>query len=253
MRQISTVRESQICAICQRNLLAGERHDVFLHAGSRRIVCELCTDRATQQGWMRESGDQAPATGRLGWIRRSQGRSKPGRLSRRSQDPAGDLLVPPEAEGLVDAGDGSLAESTEPDDLEVEPTEPSEFDLPEVAELTVNERAVRAVPTHSDMKGARAVALFNGGEHPRTIASLSRTLGAPVVSVRPSASEGSIVSIVIAWDLSWYGFEVDLADEGSGARLISQGSELEELDEPDRVPNAVADSRGMLHSAVETE
>ncbi len=103
------------------------------------------------------------------------------------------------------------------------------------------------------MKGARAVAVFNAGENPRTISSLSRTLGAPVVSVRPSASEGSIVSIVVAWELSWYGFEVDLADEGSGARLIAQGSELAELDELDRVPNAVADSLGMLHSAVESQ
>jgi len=249
MRQISTVRESQICEICQRNLLAGERHDVFLHAGARRIVCELCTERATQQGWLRESGDQAPATGKLGWIRRSQGRARPGRLSRRSPEPEVDLLVPPEAQGLVNENKAPFSDVVE----ESEVVGPSEFDLPEVAELAVNEHAVRAVPTHSDMKGARAVAVFNAGENPRTVSSLSRTLGAPVVSVRPSATEGSIVSIVVAWELSWYGFEVDLADEGSGARLIAQGSELAELDERDRVPNAVADSLGMLHSAVESQ
>ena len=84
-------------------------------------------------------------------------------------------------------------------------------------------------------------------------ASLARTLGAPVVSVRPSAKEGSIVSVVIAWELSWYGYEIDLADERAGARLIDQGTELDQLDELDRTPNAVADSSGMLHTAVEAQ
>ena len=103
------------------------------------------------------------------------------------------------------------------------------------------------------MKGARAIEVFNVGQHPRTVATLARTLGAPVVSVRPSAKEGSIVSVVIAWELSWYGYEIDLADEGAGARLIDQGTELDQLEEADRTPNAVADSRGMLHTAVEAQ
>ena len=217
------------------------------------MVCDLCTQRATQLGWIRESGDMAPASGRIGWIRRSAARSSGGRRGRRGGVDESELLVPPEAQELVERS-GEDADYL--DDQQTEPLEVvarSEFDLPAKAHLSFNERAVRAVPPHADMKGARAVAVFNAGENPRTVSSLSRTLGAPVVSVRPSATEGSIVSIVVAWELSWYGFEVDLADEGSGARLIAQGSELAELDERDRVPNAVADSLGMLHSAVESQ
>ena len=253
VRQISTSRDPSFCSVCERNLLRGEEHSAFLHGGERKIVCELCTQRATQLGWIRESGDMAPASGRIGWIRRSAARSPGGRRGRRGEVEESELLVPPEAQELVEHS-GEDAEYL--DDQQTEPLEVvgrSEFDLPAKVELSVNERAVRAVPTHADRKGARAIEVFNVGEHPRTVATLARTLGAPVVSVRPSAKEGSIVSVVIAWELSWYGYEVDLADEGAGARLIDQGTELDQLDEVDRTPNAVADSRGMLHTAVEAQ
>ncbi len=39
---------------------------------------------------------------------------------------------------------------------------------------------------------------------------------------------------------------VDLADEAAGVRVIAQGTELTELDEPDRTPHATADERGEL-------
>ena len=253
VRQISTIREPELCDVCHRNLLSGERHDVFLHGGQRRIVCELCTQRATQQGWMRESGDQAPASGRVGWNMRMPSRSLASRITRRREPEEAELLVPPEAESLI--GETDELAAIDEDAVADQPgtQERSEFDLPPSPQLEVNERAVRAVPTHADMKGARALGVFNAGPHPRTVASLARTLGAPVVSVRPSEREGSIVSVIVAWDLSWYRYEVDLADEGAGARLIDQGSELEELEERDRVPNAVADSQGRLHSAVESQ
>ncbi|MCX6371155.1 MAG: hypothetical protein NTZ58_07880 [Solirubrobacterales bacterium] len=253
VRQISTSRDPSFCSVCERNLLRGEEHSAFLHGGERKIVCELCTQRATQLGWIRESGDMAPASGRIGWIRRSAARSPGGRRGRRGEVDESELLVPPEAQELVEHSgeDADYLDGQQTEPLEV--VGRSEFDLPAKVELSVNERAVRAVPTHADRKGARAIEVFNVGEHPRTVATLARTLGAPVVSVRPSAKEGSIVSVVIAWELSWYGYEVDLADEGAGARLIDQGTELDQLDEVDRTPNAVADSRGMLHTAVEAQ
>ena len=46
-------------------------------------------------------------------------------------------------------------------------------------------------------------------------------------------------------------FEVDLADEAAGVRHTGQGAELEELDEADRSPNAIADETGELHAAVQ--
>ena len=53
----------------------------------------------------------------------------------------------------------------------------------------------------------------------------------------------------MAWELSWYRFEVDLADEAAGPRVAGQGSELDELDPEDRTPNAAADETGALHLA----
>ena len=109
------------------------------------------------------------------------------------------------------------------------------------------DRLVHAIPTNADMKVARAIELFNASQHPRTVSGLSRTLGAPLVSVRPSLTEGSIVTVVVGWELSWYRFEIDLADEAAGVRRTGQGAELGELDEADRSPNAVVDEHGVLH------
>ena len=98
---------------------------------------------------------------------------------------------------------------------------------------------------------SRALELFNGSEHPRTVAGVARSLGGPLVAVRPSQTEGSVVGITVAWELSWYRYEVDLADEAAGVRVIAQGTELSELDEADRTANAGANERGELSLAAE--
>ena len=104
---------------------------------------------------------------------------------------------------------------------------------------------IHAVPTNGELKASRAVDLFNGSEHPRTVAGVARSLGPPAVTVRPS-DEASVVGIVVAWELCWYRYEVDLADEAAGVRQTGQGDELVELDPADQVPNAAADERGEL-------
>lgn len=55
MRSIVTSQPDVACAVCGRRLLRGEHPDVFLEAGERRMVCELCADRAQQGGWLREA------------------------------------------------------------------------------------------------------------------------------------------------------------------------------------------------------
>jgi hypothetical protein len=92
----------------------------------------------------------------------------------------------------------------------------------------------------------RAIAMFNAGEHPRRVAGVARSLGAPVVSVRPDKDLGSLVSIVIAWELCWYRYGVDVEDPDAGARVLAQGTELSELAREERVANAVADELGAL-------
>jgi hypothetical protein len=67
------------------------------------------------------------------------------------------------------------------------------------------------------------------------------------VAVNPSASQASVVQIVVAWELCWYRYEVDLADQGAhGVRSAGQGYELTELEPHEQAANAAADEHGLL-------
>jgi hypothetical protein len=89
-----------------------------------------------------------------------------------------------------------------------------------------------------------ALELFNAGEHPRRLAGVARSLGAP--SVRATRTAEATVAIVVAWELCWYRYEIDVAGESQHAQLTAEGMELEELPGEDRIANAVADERGAL-------
>ncbi len=106
------------------------------------------------------------------------------------------------------------------------------------------------VSTAGELKVARALEVFNAGEQPRRVAGVARSLGAPTVTVRPLEDSGSTVAIVVAWELCWYRYEVDLGDEAAGSQLVAQGMELDELPEEDRLANAAADERGELSALI---
>ena len=94
---------------------------------------------------------------------------------------------------------------------------------------------------------ARAAEVFNASEHPRTVAGVARSLGVPSVAVNPSPQHASVVQIVVAWELCWYRYEVDLAEQGAhGVRPAGQGYELAELSPHEQAANAVADEHGLL-------
>jgi hypothetical protein len=217
-KSISTSTPVVSCDVCGRTLLRGEQADVFLAGGMRRNVCELCTQRASHEGWIREGLDDATVRSRA---HNGRSRSFLARLRQRRAD-AQAMHEELEAENAGEA----------PTPAEPVPQQP---------------RSVHAVPTNADMKMARALDLFNASSHPRTVSGVARSLGAPIVAARPSATEGSVVTIVVGWELSWYRFEVDLADEAAGPRITGQGTELAELDAADQVPNAAADDHGQLH------
>jgi hypothetical protein len=241
-RQIATNQSAVVCDVCGRTLLRGEQASVFLAGGSRRMVCELCTPRAAHEGWIREGlGDEVLTAHAR---RRDRGGSFLARLRGRrnghGHSDSGDLLESPFPE------DDPVPEPDEQEPVAVARPPRPPAPAPPEPEAWREPRHVRAVPTNADMKRSRAVDVFNGSDRPRTVAALARSLGAPFVVVRPSETEGSIVTIVVGWELCWYRYEVDLADEGSGVRQTGQGDELTELDEPDTVPNAAADERGEL-------
>jgi hypothetical protein len=108
-------------------------------------------------------------------------------------------------------------------------------------------RHVRAIPSSAEQKVSSAVDAFNASEYPRTLAGIARSLGPPIVSVRPVPDRPSLVDVVAAWELCWYRYEVDLAEEDlGGVRVAAQGDELGELDDEQLSANAVCDDRGAL-------
>ena len=66
--------EEIVCDVCGRTMLKGERAEPYLAPGGQRmLVCELCTDRAYAEGWIRESAhDELPASSRRHEPRRSR-------------------------------------------------------------------------------------------------------------------------------------------------------------------------------------
>ena len=234
---IKTNQEDVACDICGRTLLRGEHAEDFLAAGQRRQVCELCTARAQNEGWIRESGgDDLALRHPRG---EGRGRSFLDRLRTRR-------------ERAREVNDEMAAEEAGPASPPAPPPsrrrERDRDEAPEpIAEAARRPRHVRAVPTNADLKMERALEVFNASDHTRTVGGVARSLGAPEVCVRPLPERPSVVSITVMWELSWYRYEIDLSDEAGGVRRDAQGDELSELADDDKVANAAADDRGGLH------
>ncbi len=237
-RTIVTSQPDVACDVCERRLLRGEQPDVFLAGGRRRTVCELCAPRATHEGWLREADRHSVS---LPAARTRRGRNLLDRL-RQLRDSAEDQAAL--------SGRPSLQEPPVGDPYESERQASYDFLAPSIAADAQLPIAPEAPLTGGDLKVERALAVFNAGEHPRRVAGVARSLGPPEVSVSPVEESGGRVAIVVAWELCWYRYEVDLGEEATGARVIAQGTELGELTEPDRLVNATADELGALSPAV---
>jgi hypothetical protein len=92
----------------------------------------------------------------------------------------------------------------------------------------------------------RAMARFNASEASRTVAGLTRTLGAPRVSIGSAAGSPSEVRITVAWELCWYQWGVDLGDEMRAVFQIDKGDEIDQLDGSARQWNARTEENGRL-------
>jgi hypothetical protein len=247
-KELRPIHDDVSCDICGRTILKGERTEAYLAPGGQRhVVCELCTDRAYNEGWIRESAHMdMPASTRRPQERRSLfGRM---RNKRRDAEPApGPLEEPPRFEEDFDSNGGPpvaepAMDASEAIDAPPPPPAPSTPPPPRRRDA----RHVRAVPTNAQVKVERALELFNSSEHVRTIGGISRTLGEPWVSATPLHEAPSEVAITVAWELSWYRYRVDLGDAADPVTLVSKGQELEELDESMRDWNATALADGKL-------
>ena len=82
-------------------------------------------------------------------------------------------------------------------------------------------------------------------------ARLTRTLGVPRASVGASAGAPDEVRITIAWELSWYQWGVDIADELRPVFELDKGSEVDQIDAAARQWNAGVGDDGRLRLAGE--
>jgi hypothetical protein len=246
-RAISTSVAVDACDVCGRTLLRGERAETYVNGAERHTVCELCTSRALHGGWLREGElpDYGDASTRV-----DRRRSLLSRLRSRRDAPAREPLEEPEYTP------GEAYEEPEPAPAPPPrqaprpvPARGNPVPAPARADSAPRQREprhVRAVPTSHEHRVSTAIELFNGSEHPRTVAGISRSLGLPEVAVLPSGPQSPLVSIVVAWELCWYRYELDLSDEVPSVRVTSQGYELDELAPEERRANALADQNGQL-------
>jgi hypothetical protein len=242
MKELNTLRETPGCDVCGRSMLKGEKVTPYLTAsGERRHVCELCRARAEHEGWTREGGPgTAPSAGGKERSRR-QGlrarlRNSGGEPEEKPEEaaPAGG----PEPEPPADAGPGDIITRGSGRSSSVRERLARPLQRPP--------RHVRAVPTSPQARVEAALEVFNQSEHPRTVAGIVRTLGIPQVSAGASARRASEVRVTVAWELSWYQYAVDLADELEPVTVIGRGQEISDLDGPAREWNARANEDGHL-------
>jgi hypothetical protein len=236
-RQLRVLDEQVACDVCGRTMLKGEQTEAYLAPSrERKLVCSLCAPRAQQEGWIRESA--SPATP-------AQPPREPERRRRfrRGRRGARDTAAPTRPELGEPGSNGDLAEAPAWDGEEAAaaPRPPSRR-----PRLRRDPRHVRAVPTNAQLKIERAIELFNGSDHPRTVAGIARTLGEPQVSASTAGGASAEVLITVAWDISWYQFVVDLSDTNDSVRMEHKGSELDELTEEARAWNALARADGSL-------
>jgi predicted Fe-S protein YdhL (DUF1289 family) len=232
-KELRPVHDAVSCDVCGRTILKGERAEWYLAPGGhRRQVCDLCAVRAQHHGWIRESaaGDMPARV-----PRNEPRRGVLGRLRKRRPAPADDESRLAEREAMYGAPNGA-----EPEE------QPAPAPPPRAPTRPQSPRHVRAVPTTAEVKVERALELFNGSGHQRTVAGLARTLGSPWVSALPDPNQSSAVSVLVAWELSWYRYRVDLGDEADPVMMLDKGEELEQIDESLRAWNAGLDSEGRV-------
>lgn len=237
-KELRPFHDAVSCDVCGRTILKGERTETYLAPGGHRnLVCELCFVRAEHAGWIRESAaDQIPTRA----SRPQERRPLLGRFRRRRDELAESPGVTEELPAFDPAASTPAGDPFDHREAAAEPA-------PAAPRRTLQDpRHVRAVPTTAEVKVERALELFNGSEHQRTVAGLTRSLGFPWATAVPDPGAPSAVTVVVAWELSWYRYRVDLGDTSDPVALQEKGDELNDIDEALRRWNAGLDEEGRL-------
>jgi hypothetical protein len=241
--------EFESCDVCERTLLVGERSWRYLApSGDMRTVCTLCKSRAEVSGWVPEAlaGTASWSTQRPRRRRFGAGGRMAEVAARVRRGIAPSVADNPERTEEPEpapryAASSELAPEPGPDDQpEPEPEPPALDDDP-------SEHPSDPPPVLSgDQVIDEALRVFNASDEQRQVGGLRRTLGTPRVSVQQSPDGRDAAVIVIAWDLSWYEWEVQIGDGQAAVTEVRKGSEVAELGEPSPDWNAALDEEDLV-------
>jgi hypothetical protein len=209
--------EYPICAVCDRSILRGERPTEYVTPnGERALVCPLCKGSAEAAGWIPAArvgeNPEPPQPRRASRLRLRE-------RFRRVGAQVGERRRRARRERQEQAGERDRGREQDVGSLRVEEGQ------------RTPERAARL-----------ALEYFNATDQPRKVAGLSRSLGEPQVCVHPLAAP-KLAEIAVAWELSWYRWEVLPSGE---VRQIARGDEVAELPEHLREWNASVGETGVL-------
>jgi hypothetical protein len=282
---VDNVERFESCAVCKRTILRGERvREYVTPAGEHERVCELCRARAEAAGWLpaeRVSAEGHPDARRgrgLGLrerlARATERLRQPPPATRETGSPRPSRHVPGQRPGAAAAGRGQreprgeaaakrrapakrpVAKRQDPPVRGTGARRQTGTARPAPAKRSAAaqrqpapkpaQRKPRAAPETPERRMRRAVERFNRSEHARVVAGLVRSLGEPRAAVRNLTGRPYRVTITVAWELSWYRWEIGLNGEQPAIREVDKGKELAELDEKERRWNASVDRNGRV-------
>jgi hypothetical protein len=217
--------EPQACDVCGRHMLSGERTREYVTPNDdHRAVCDLCRAKAHGAGWVRAdlAEHQRP---------KEEAQDRPRRRLRwRPRVKLVREREPRESDGGGDRGGTAVQQRR---------TGASQ------RRTGVTQRRPGS-PETPERRIRRALDRFNSSEHRRTVAGLTRSLGNPRVAAITPAEAPDQVRLTVAWDLSWYQWEVELSEEEIAVHSLGTGKEVSELGAADRAWNAWAGEDGRL-------
>ncbi len=253
------------CEVCGRTILKGEQTHAYVTTQAQRLeVCVLCRPRAEASGWI-----PAERAGKL--IQAPAGRGRPGEaLRKRLGQAAARARAGARPRRRAERRNGDAAEGSKQAQDAAPPPVPAASEEPQVDRAPSSQaqqapKRARSQPKRQSKpepageaaskqprprRGPealvrRGVQRFNDSEETRKVAGLIRSLGEPRAAVRGDASR-QLALVTVAWELSWYQWEVASDGDGVPVREVAKGDEVTELAEGERAWNAAVAEDGTL-------
>jgi hypothetical protein len=230
----------EACDACGRTILRGERTTDYLTPdGERQRVCVLCRERVEEAGWVLANSQAARA------LAAAPRRRRGFRLGERLREYASRLRPAerPEDEAAEAKPERPPRPSRRPQPEPQHKPEPEPEPEPEPAPEPAP--AVLIEPNTPERRVRRALDEFNQSDQARVVAGLIRSLGLPQAAVRDVSAKPPRVDVIVAWELSWYRWEVGLNGDGQ-VREVAKGAEVSELEGDELEWNASVDGEGRI-------